>query len=363
LWARRPSMGRENGVGASSRALTVFVLSLSPCHPPHMPSSAVWWSPSRSMGRPVLAASDRSNPLLLDEEQEGGVVAGASPRTPPSAASPPPPALPLLPLRLRALAAAFRATNTALTLASLAALLLSLLLDRAAHGLVPLALSAAAVGSTALGCLGACAPRTRPAPVATYSAAMGSAVLAEAVLAVALLVAGGHPSKPPPGPTPRPAPQPQVAALHAALLAAGLVAALQVTGLAIASLLLPAASAAEDWQAEAAAAAEGWASPPRWGASSGARRAAAAASTLATPPPASDPDGAAFAARMRDRYGLDPASLAYNPAARSAAWRRESGVEGRAPGRRGAPPPPLRAGVGGRERAGEPESGRACVVM
>ena len=151
-------------------------------------------------------------------------------------------------------------------------------------------------------------------------------------------------------------------------------AALQVTGSAIASLLLPAASAAEDWQAEAAAAAEGWASPPRWGATTTGR-----ASTLSTPPPAADRDGAAFQARMRDRYGLDTAALAYDPAARSAAWRRESEGRGGGGGGRGgwgrsgpaatAPPPRPRArggGGGGRNGADQPaetEGGRACVVM
>ena len=356
-----------------------------------MPSSAMWWSPRRQRpGRPRSSrpSTGRStNPLLLDE-LEDGLLEGGSPRTPPPApdpapAAPHPPTAPLS-FHVRALAGAFRVTNAALTLASLATLGAALVLNRETVGaLVPLALAVVAAGSAALGCYGTSTSPTRPASIAAYSSGAGAEVLTEAVLVVAGLVARGH-AAPAPGPGPAPPPPPTPAPgppaprlspeAHAALLAAGVMAALQVTGSAIASLLLPAASAAEDWQAEAAAAAEGWASPPRWGATTTGR-----ASTLSTPPPAADRDGAAFQARMRDRYGLDTAALAYDPAARSAAWRRESEGRGGVGGGRGgwgrsgpaatAPPPqPLSRGGGGGGRNGadqpaETEGGRACVVM
>jgi len=339
-----------------------------------MPSSALWWTPRRLLQpRP---GSGRGNALLLSDEE----VAATSPRTPErddDAHTPAASSLPL-PLRVRALAAAFRAANAGLGVAGLAAVGAALLLD--AHSttnptsLAPtvLALAAAGVGSAALGAATGCSARSALSPraLATYSAALGGAVLAEVVLGMAWLAwwrGGGAPGPPPgPQPGPTPPPPPSLDARTAALAAAGALLALQVIALAVATVLEPAMSAAEDWRAEAASAAEGWASPERWGAPTGGRaaRPAAPATTITTPPPAADPDGAAWSTRMRDRYGLDTAAMAYDPAARAAAsaGRGRSGrVVERGGGVGGG-----RTGVGGGtaddERVGE-AGDRRCAVM
>jgi hypothetical protein len=314
-----------------------------------MPVGAMWWT--RAARTRDAAARPGWNPLLLDDEDEedGGL---ASPRTPPlhQPGAPHPP----LPLRLRTLSAGFRLTNLCLALAAGAAVASAYALARAAAPIppAPAIVALACVGAVSLltGALAALtASATSPRGLSNYSAALGAIVLVE-LIGCAALWASGRARLPDGLPAGR------------APATAAAVAGLQITGLALASLLGPAAlRAAEDADAADAAAVEGWASPPRWGAASvGATPArppagvtsppSSSTSPLATPPPAHDADGVAWRARMRDRYGLDTGAFGYDPAGRRAAWQAGGGGGG---------------GGGGSQSRGEGggEPARRCAVM
>lgn len=305
-----------------------------------------WWRQRSATERPT---ADPGNPLLLG----GDDGEAASPRTPPPLLLQPFHHQPRpLSFRLRALGAAFRTTNACLAAAGAAAVVSTYTLVRAVAPIPPgpaiIALASIGVASVLTGVAAAAfRSSTSPAGLSHFSSAVGAVVLCE-LIGMAALRASGRLHLPP-GLSPGRAPT-----------VAAAVGALQVTALAVASLMMPLALRVEDAIEVEAAAGDGWASPLRWGAASvgatparrpqrpgGLASPPSSTSPLITPPPAVDADGAAWRARMRERYGLDTNALTYDPARRAAQVLRAQGESGE-------------RGGGGAEEQG---AARSCVVM